>query len=152
MQGELEKKVEEPEDDASEDEEWSLLSSLKSLKNKAKNKMGKFFHQNKAGEDGEEAKVVEEESDGLPSDDEFYVDPPEMGDQFMACKPWLGAIKEPDNAPDVNVNPPDQQFEIDFVHGYKSDLTRQNLHYNSNGECVYMTAALGIIMNCETRE
>ena len=44
MQGELEKKVEEPEDDASEDEEWSLLSSLKSLKNKAKNKMGKFFH------------------------------------------------------------------------------------------------------------
>jgi len=50
----------------------------------------------------------------------------------MACKPWIGAIKEPDVLPNENPNPPQQSFEIDFVHGYKSDLTRQNLYYNNN--------------------
>ena len=60
------------------------------------------------------------------------MDPPEFGDQFMACKPWLGAIKEPDVVPVINKERPEQSFGIDFVHGYKSDLTRQNLHYNNN--------------------
>lgn len=70
----------------------------------------------------------------------------------MACKPWLGAIKKPDEMPVVNAKPPQESYEIDFVHGYKSDLTRQNLFYNNNHECVYMTAALGVILDCDTRE
>lgn len=83
--------------------------------------------------DNEETKEGEDSSEELDSDDDFYVDPPEFGDQFMACKPWLGAIKEPDVMPVVNEAIPDERFEIDFVHGYKSDLTRQNLHYNAMG-------------------
>ena len=72
----------------------------------------------------------------------------------MACKPWIGAIKPPTDVDQivVNASPPDEQFIIDFVHGYKSDLTRQNLWYNPQMECVYMTAALGIILNPQTRE
>ena len=131
----------------SEDEEWSFMSKLKSLKNKLVNKVTSKFKSQHV-DPAEEAK---EESDGLPSDDEFYVDPPEYGDQFMACKPWIGAIKEPDVVPAINPAIPDQQYEIDFVHGYKSDLTRQNLYYNNNQQCVYMTAALGIILDTETR-
>ena len=131
----------------SEDEEWSFMSKLKSLKNKLVNKVSSKFKSQHV-DPAEEAK---EESDGLPSDDEFYVDPPEYGDQFMACKPWIGAIKEPDVVPAINPAIPDQQYEIDFVHGYKSDLTRQNLYYNNNQQCVYMTAALGIILDTETR-
>ena len=50
----------------------------------------------------------------------------------MACKPWLGAIKEPAVVPHKNANPPEESYEIEFVHGYKSDLTRQNLYYNNN--------------------
>ena len=69
----------------------------------------------------------------------------------MACKPWIGAVKAPDVLPTVNSNRPDQRFEVDFVHGYKSDLTRQNLFYNMNHQCVYMTAALGVILDTETR-
>ena len=65
----------------------------------------------------------------------------------MACKPWLGAIKPPDDLPVIDASPPEESFEIDFVHGYKSDLTRQNLYYNNNKQCVYMTAALGIILD-----
>ena len=79
------------------------------------------------------------------------MDPPELGDQFMACKPWLGAIKEPDVKPRINPKPPTQSYEVDFVHGYKSDLTRQNLYYNTNQQCVYMTAALGVILDPSTR-
>ena len=51
----------------------------------------------------------------------------------------------------INAHPPQQSFEIDFVHGYKSDLTRQNLYYNMNEQCIYMTAALGIILDPRTR-
>ena len=112
----------------SEDEEWSFMSKLKSLKNKLVGKVSSKFKSQHVDPKTEAAK--EDSDEGLASDDEFYVDPPEYGDQFMACKPWIGAIKEPDVLPAINANPPDQQYEIDFVHGYKSDLTRQNLYYN----------------------
>ena len=69
----------------------------------------------------------------------------------MACKPWIGAIKQPDILPHINANPPEETYEIDFVHGYKSDLTRQNLFYNPEHQPVYMTAALGIVLDTETR-
>ena len=75
------------------------MSKLKSLKNKLVNKVSSKFKSQHVDPD-EEGKG--EESDELPSDDEFYVDPPEYGDQFMACKPWIGAIKAPDVLPTVN--------------------------------------------------
>jgi len=114
---------------ADDDEEWNFLANLKSMKQKAKNK-NRFKHMIQKDE-GEEVKS-DSESDGLPSDDEFFVEKPEVGDQFMACKPWLGAIKAPDVLPAINESMPEESYEIDFVHGYKSDLTRQNLYYNPN--------------------
>jgi len=36
---------------------------------------------------------------------------------------------------------------VDFVHGYKSDQVRQNLFFNPQGFPVYMTAALGVILD-----
>lgn len=80
-------------------------------------------------------------------EDEFDSDL-EVGDQFMAVKPWLGAIKKPQIEPlDEIAACPDEQYEIDFVHGYKSDVVRQNLFYSRSGKPVYMTAALGIILD-----
>jgi len=121
---------------------------MKSMKQQKKKGNQKFKHQRAAGENQAEE---ESSSDGLDSDDEFFVEAPEMGDQFMACKPWIGAIKEPDVVPVINESKPDETYEIDFVHGYKSDLTRQNLYYNTNQQCVYMTAALGIVLDTENR-
>ena len=84
-------------------------------------------------------------------EDEFDSDL-EVGDQFMAVKPWLGAIKEPTTEPKQAIMaPPDVHYEIDFVHGYKSDGVRQNLFYSPTGKPVYMTAALGIILDPATR-
>ena len=76
----------------------------------------------------------------------------EIGDQFMAVKPWLGAIKPPTIEP-LQQTPaqPDEEYEIDFDHGYKSQTVRQNLFYNQQSHPVYMTAALGIILDPVTR-
>lgn len=107
------------------------MTNMKSLKARAKNK-SKNKHMARCGEEKKHEEEDSEETDGLDSDDDFFVEPPEVGDQFMACKPWIGAIKAPDAPPAKNANPPDEQYEIEFVHGYKSDLARQNLLYNPN--------------------
>ena len=74
------------------------------------------------------------------------------GDESMAIKPWMGAIKEPKEHNPVNPEKPDHRFEIDFVYGYKSEEVRQNLFYNSKRRPVYMTAALGIIFDPGNRK
>ena len=99
-----------------------------------------------AGANQEESKQEIE----LDSDDSFAESDAPEGDQFMSCKPWLGAIKKPSTEPLQEIKDrPDIHYKIEFVHGYKSDMTRQNLFYNPNMEPVYMTAALGIILNTE---
>ena len=88
----------------------------------------------------------------MASDDSFAESETPEGDQFMSCKPWLGAIKKPTTEPLKEVKDrPDVSYAIEFVHGYKSDLTRQNLFYNNNMQPVYMTAALGVILDTEAR-
>ena len=69
----------------------------------------------------------------------------------MAVLPWKGAIKEPRNHPKPNPEKPEATYEIEFVHGYRSEDCRQNLFYNSNKKPVYMTAALGVIFDPKTR-
>ena len=42
---------------------------------------------------------------------------------------------------------PDETYALEYVYGYRSADSRQNCHYNSNGNATYMTAALGVILN-----
>jgi len=70
---------------------------------------------------------------------------PGEGDEFMAVKPWLGAIKEPVPKPKVDASKPKAEYEIDWVYGYRSEEARMNLFFNDQGEAVYPTAALGVI-------
>jgi hypothetical protein len=69
----------------------------------------------------------------------------EAGDQFMAVKPWLGAIVEPTVPPTVNPAVPDDELYLRWVHGYRALDSRNNLRYNNKGEVVYPTAALGVV-------
>jgi microtubule-associated protein-like 6 len=76
--------------------------------------------------------------------------PPGEGDEFAAVKPWLGAIKEPKNKPwgkKVNEKAPKEDFEIDWVYGYRSEEGRMNCQFNSEGHAVYPTAALGVVFD-----
>jgi len=70
---------------------------------------------------------------------------PGEGDEFAAVKPWLGAIKEPKDHPKPNKKPPADEFEIDWVHGYRSEEARMNCQFNDKGLAVYPTAAIGVV-------
>ncbi len=70
-----------------------------------------------------------------------------QGEQFMAVKPWIGAVKEPLDHPPVDPSAPNLSFTLEYVYGYRCEDSRQNVYFNSKGEAVYMTAAMGVILN-----
>jgi hypothetical protein len=49
--------------------------------------------------------------------------------------------------PPNNPSPPDQQYALEYVYGYRCADSRQNVYFNSSGQAVYMTAALGVILD-----
>merc|ERR1711988_304287 len=72
------------------------------------------------------------------------------GDEFMAVKPWLGAIKAPSKTPPSNKTAPESDLDLVKVHGYRSFDTRDNVRYAKSEDSkdsesiVYHAAALGI--------
>lgn len=73
--------------------------------------------------------------------------------EFSACKPWMGVVMNgvpSDYKPNKSdSNPPDAQLELEYIHGYRTHDTRNNLRYTSKNEIAYHTAAVGIIYNKE---
>jgi len=66
-------------------------------------------------------------------------------------KPWAGAIVAPTNMPHINKDAPTETLTIDHVYGYRAIDSRNNVFYLSNSkEIVYMTAAIGVVLNTET--
>lgn len=99
--------------------------------------------------------VIERPLDADRPDDDFFDFDEEVQEtvatkEFLAVKPWIGAIAEPDDHPPVNKEPPDEQYELEYVYGYRCEDSRQNVYYNPDGKIVYMTACLGIILDQET--
>nr|CCA15182.1 hCG1784313 putative [Albugo laibachii Nc14] len=88
--------------------------------------------------------------------DPFVKEP--LGDEFLAVKPWIGAIVPPNNLPVANIQEPNVRVKLDWVYGYQCELAKQNVYYNYvherfeshsrddiQSEIVYHTAAVGII-------
>jgi len=44
------------------------------------------------------------------------------------------------------------KLEIEHVYGYRAFECRNNLHYNAEGNAVFMSAACGVILNTETKK
>jgi len=65
----------------------------------------------------------------------------------MAVKPWIGAVKEPDNHPEVNKDQPDESYALEYAYGYRCSDSRQNVYFNANGQVTYMTACLGVMLD-----
>jgi microtubule-associated protein-like 6 len=86
-----------------------------------------------------------------PLDDFFEVEDAE-GDQFMAVRPWIGQVAEPDNHNEVNTEQPDTTYTLQYVYGYRSEDSRQNVYFNNAGKVTYMTAALGVILDQDSNE
>ena len=56
-------------------------------------------------------------------DDFFEVEEAE-GQEFMAVKPWIGQVAEPDNHNEVNLEKPATQYALQYVYGYRSADSR----------------------------
>jgi len=53
----------------------------------------------------------------------------------MTIKPWLSAIVKPTVGGyfEHNKSPPEGRYDIEFVHGFKSNIAWQNCLYNLKG-------------------
>jgi len=80
-------------------------------------------------------------------EDDFFEVEEAVGEQFMSVKPWIGQIAEPDEHNPVNNEKPTVSYELEYVYGYRCADSKQNLYWNSAGSAVYMTAALGVILD-----
>ena len=83
-------------------------------------------------------------------DDEFQGD--EAGVPG-STEPWRNAIEQPDDLnliPNDLKLPPKVNLKLDYVFGYRTKDTRNNLYYLKNNIVVYHAATLGIIHNLET--
>jgi len=65
----------------------------------------------------------------------------------MAVRPWIGQVAEPDNHNPVDKSVPDTQYSLEYVYGYRCADSKQNVYWNSANQAVYMTAALGVILD-----
>ena len=78
----------------------------------------------------------------------FEIESAGEGEQVMAVKPWIGALKAPSNPPQLQNSAPVINLELEYVYGYRIADTRQNLFYTSDSnKVVYMIAAIGVILD-----
>lgn len=127
-------------DESSEDSFEFECNNFESKKEKSQ--MNKMIQSGKDYMMKEEGEQFDEEAAEM-----FAKVLPGEGDEFMAVKPWKGAIKEPIPKPKIDKTKPKTEYEIDWVYGYRSDEGRMNLFFNQEGHAVYPTAALGVIYN-----
>ena len=55
------------------------------------------------------------------------MDDDDGGDQFMAVKPWIGAIVAPSRPPAVSTSAPDADLSLEWVYGYRCFDARNNV-------------------------
>lgn len=78
----------------------------------------------------------------------FEIESAGEGEQIMAVKPWIGALKAPSHPPALNNSAPSISLDLEYVYGYRVFDSRQNLFYTSNpSNVVYMVAALGVVLD-----
>ena len=80
-----------------------------------------------------------------PLDAAFEFGSAGAGDEFMAVKPWIGAIKAPTNPPPPVPNiSPETDLELKWVNGFNAFSTRNAVHYDSEGALHYSAATLNV--------
>lgn len=69
----------------------------------------------------------------------------------MAVKPFLGVVKNsvPSdfNEKNINLNEPNSNLELEFVHGYRCFDTRNNIFFIDGNNICFHSAGVGITMD-----
>ncbi len=111
----------------------------------------KSEEENKEG--GEEKRLAKHKKEEPDMFAMFEVEDAGAGDQFMAVKPWKGAIKAPSGfvrAPYDQSKPPSVELKLDYIYGYRARDCSNNLHYagpSSTKTIVYHAAGVGILLD-----
>jgi len=110
------------------------------------------------GED-EEAKIKIKEGAEftvVQSAGPFQVEEEMAPTEFSACKPWIGvvthSVPSDYNPSSKDTEAPNANLELQWIHGYRTHDTRNNLRYTANGDIVYHSAAVGIVQSKDKRE
>jgi WD40 repeat protein/Ca2+-binding EF-hand superfamily protein len=105
------------------------------------------LEKNKYGKNDHSSKINASE----PEDKALFEEEETQGTEFMAIKPWLGAIKQPssfkqpkylDDVPKVNI-------ELEYAFGYRSKDCRNNV-FIIDDKVYYHTAAVAVELNLES--
>lgn len=92
----------------------------------------------------------EEKEEQKNEQGDFAVDA-EDGDQAGSTPSWIKTIDymKPKgySPPSILNTAPSSNLEIEYVYGYRSYDTRNNLRYSPKGEAIYHTAGTGIVLN-----
>lgn len=76
------------------------------------------------------------------------------GDEFLAVRPWAGAIREPsDYISSGSASFPDQELHLEFVYGVNMCATASTCAFfaDDTWEIVYTSASIGIVYNTKTQ-
>jgi len=72
-------------------------------------------------------------------------------DEATISKPWFNYVKKGQPAsyiPDDNEGQaPDVKVTLEYIHGYRSYDSRNNIFYSPNGDLLYHAASVGIVLN-----
>ena len=104
-------------------------------------------------ESEEESEEEEEEEEEQEPAGEFDEESADEGDQVLAVKPWISAVKhmKPTTAPKDNFKvAPQAHMQLRWAHGFRSFDTKNNLFYNDEGAAVYCTAGVGVVHDFNT--
>eukprot|EP00760_Papus_ankaliazontas_P036533 PhM_4_TR8339/c5_g1_i1/m.73333 len=72
---------------------------------------------------------------------------------FMATKPWLGAMAMPDGFEFGKTDGmPDVTLELDHIYGYRAKACRNNIAWVDEETIVFPAAGVGVVHNIRTRK
>ena len=60
---------------------------------------------------------------------------------------WITNTVEPTVLPTIHTNIPQMSVVLEHVYGYESQTLRNNVRYTKDGDVVYVTATLGVVLN-----
>lgn len=114
----------------------------------------KFGNQEEERRETEQYKnAVLENPEGDDDGDDMFGEVEEMGegDQALAVKPFLGQVAHsiPTGWKETKDSgaAPDGALKLKYAHGFRSFDTRGNLKYIANGQVVFTTAAVGVVLD-----
>lgn len=113
---------------------------------------GEATDEDNDGEIAKKKKPVKNTKKVETKDTMFAEEDLDKGDEFMAVKPWLGAIKEPSEVKKIPMasKKPKCSITLDYCYGYRCKDVRNNLRFITPTKVVYHAAALGIVLDTET--